>query len=107
MADVARYTLYPATEVDVLAFQERSTLCAIVAPEPDAVSDVLVELLAMKEMFAETAPAAGGEKVTVKGTLWPAARGTGNVSPPMVKAELLEPTDERVKPAPLAVTLPL
>lgn len=106
-ADVARYTLYPEMEVEVLAFQDRATLCAIVAPEPEAASDVLAELLAMKEMFAETAPAAVGEKVTVKGTLWPAARVTGNASPPIVKAELLEPTDERVKPAPLAVMLPL
>lgn len=107
MAEVDRYTLYPATDVDVLAFHDRSTLCWIDAPEPVAVSDTEAELLAMKEMFAEAAPAAVGAKVTVKGTLWPAARVTGNVSPATVKAELLEPTDDSVKPPPLAVTLPL
>lgn len=107
MADVDRYTLYPATEADVLAFHDRSTLCWIVAPEPVAVSDAEVELLAIKEMFAEAAPAAVGENVTVNGTLWPAASVTGNVSPDTAKAALLEPTDDSVKPAPLAVTLPL
>ena len=107
VADVARYTLYPETEVDVLAFQDRSTLCWMVAPEPVAVSDAEVELLAMKEMLAEAAPAAVGVNVTVKGALWPVARVIGNVSPLMVNAELLEPTDDKVKPAPLAVTLPL
>lgn len=105
--DVARYTLYPATEGDVLAFHDRSTLCAIVAPEPVAVSDAEVELLAMKEMFAEADPAAVGANVTVKRTLWPAASVTGNVSPATVKAELLEPTEDRVKPPPVAVTVPL
>ena len=78
----------------------------MVAPEPVAVSDAEVELLAMKEMFDEAAPAAVGVNVTVKGTLWPAASVTGNVSPLMVNAELLEPTDDKVTPAPLAVTLP-
>ena len=107
VAEVARYTLYPVTEVDVLAFHDRSTLCWIVAPEPVAVSDAEVELLAMKEMFVEAVPAAVGANVTVKGTLWPAARVTGNVSPPTVKAELLEPNDDSVNPAPLAVRLPL
>ena len=107
VADVARYTLYPATEFEVLAFHDRSTLCTIVAPEPVADSDAEVELLAMKEMLAEDAPAAVGANVTVKGTLWPAARVTGKVSPATVKAELLEPTEDRVKPPPVAVTLPL
>jgi hypothetical protein len=107
VADVDRYTLYPAIELDVLAFQDSSTLCWIVTPEPVAVSDAVLELLAMKERFAEAAPAAVGANVTEKGTLWPAARVTGNVSPATLKAELLEPTEDRVKPPPVAVTLPL
>jgi hypothetical protein len=61
----------------------------------------------VKEMFAEAVPAAVGANVTVKGTLWPAARVTGKASPLTVKAELLELTDESVMPAPLAVTFPL
>lgn len=69
MADVARYTLYPATEVDVLALHDSSTLCWTVAPEPVAVSDADVALLAKKEIFAEAAPDAVGANVTVKGTL--------------------------------------
>jgi len=72
-----------------------------------AASDADVELLAMKERFAEAVPVAVGANVTAKDTLWPAARVTGNVSPPIVNAELLEPTDDKVKPAPLAVTLPV
>jgi hypothetical protein len=61
----------------------------------------------MKEMFAEAEPTAVGANVTEKGTLCPAARVTGNVSPPTVKAELLEPTEDSVKPPPLALMLPL
>ena len=72
VADVARYTLYHATEGEVLASHDRSTLCAIVEPEPVAASDVEVELIAMNEMFAETEPAAVGANVTLKGTHWPA-----------------------------------
>ena len=90
----------------MLAFHDRSTRCGIVAPEPVAASDAEVELLAMKEMFAEAVPAAVGANVTVKGTLWPAARVTGKVSPATAKAELLELTEESVMPPPLAVTLP-
>ena len=60
--------MYPATDGDVLAFHERSTLWAIVAPEPVADSDA-VELPAMKEMFAEAVPGAVGANVTVKGAL--------------------------------------
>lgn len=67
--DVARYTLYPAIEVDVLAFQDRSTTCWMDAPEPLAVSEAEVELPAKNERLAEAVPAALGANVTVKGKL--------------------------------------
>lgn len=64
---MARYTLYPAIELEVLAFQDRSMMCWTVAPEPLAVSVAEVELLAKNEMFAEAVPEAVGANVTVKG----------------------------------------
>jgi len=68
-AEPPRYTLYPAIELDVLAFQDSWTVCWIVVPEPLAVSDADVELLVKKEMFAEAEPEAVGAKVNVKGAL--------------------------------------
>jgi hypothetical protein len=103
---VARYTLYPVIEVDVLAFQDKSTVCGIVAPVPLAVSEAEVEVLVKKEMLAEALPVAVGAKVTVKGILCPAEMVTGKVSPPSVNWELLELADDRVILPPLAVTLP-
>jgi hypothetical protein len=94
-------------EVDVLAFHDRFTVCCMVAPEPLAVSDAELELLVKNEMFADAVPAAVGPKVTVKGTLCPAASVTGRVSPERLKAELLELVEDRVTLPPLAVTLPL
>ena len=67
MADVARYTLYPDTEVEVLAFQDRLTECGSVAPVPVAVPDAVVELLVKNERLAEADPAAVGANVTVNG----------------------------------------
>lgn len=107
VADEARYTLYPATEEDVLAFHDRATVCWIVAPEPLAASDAKLELPAEKEMFADAAPAAVGANVRVNGTLWPAAKVTGKVSPLMVNAELFELAEARVMLPPLAVIVPL
>lgn len=69
VGEVARYTLYPATEVEVLAFHDRSTVCWIVTAEPVAVSDAEVELLAKKEILAVAVPAAMGANVNVKGAL--------------------------------------
>lgn len=102
-----RYTLYPATDVDVLPFQDKSTACWMVTPEPLAVSKTDVEVLVKKEMFAETEPATVGVKVALKGRLWPAARVIGKASPPRLKAELVELAEDRVTLPPLAVTLPL
>ena len=64
-----RYTLYPATELDVLAFHDKLTVCCVVAPDPLADSDAEAELLVKKEIFAETAPEAAGVNVRVKGAL--------------------------------------
>ena len=69
VAEVARYTLYPDTAVDVLGFHQRSTSCWTVAPDPVAVSDVVPEFDVKKEMLAEVDPAAVGANVTVKGAL--------------------------------------
>ena len=98
--------MYPAIELDGLAFHDRSTMCWVVAPEPLADSDAEVELLVKNEMFAEAEPAAVGAKVRVKGTLCPATRVIGNVSPPTVNTELLELVDDSVTLPPEAVTLP-
>jgi len=69
VGEVARYTLYPATGVEVLAFHDRSTVCWTVTAEPVAVSDVEVELLAKKEILAMAVPVAVGANVSVKGAL--------------------------------------
>lgn len=61
--------MYPAIDVDVLAFQDRSTVCWIVPPDPVAVSVALVELLVRNAMFADAIPVVLGAKVTVNGTL--------------------------------------
>jgi hypothetical protein len=99
--------LYPATDEDVLAFHDRSTVCWIVAPDPLAASDADAELLAENETFADAEPAAVGANVSVNDALWPAAKVTGNVSPLMANSELLELAEARVRLPPLAVTLPL
>jgi len=105
--DVDRYTLYPVTELDVLAFHDRPTVCWIAAPEPEAVSVVEPALEVKSEMFADAEPATVGVNVTVKGRLWPDARVAGKVRPPTVNAELLELAEDRTTLPPLAVTLPL
>jgi hypothetical protein len=56
-------------EVDVLAFQDNSTVCWMVAPEPLAVSKAEEEVLVKKEILAEAVPLVVGANVTVKGTL--------------------------------------
>jgi len=66
---VPRYTLYPEIAVDVLAFQDKLTVCWTVVPEPLAVSEAEVEMLVKKERFAEAVPLVVGANVTVKGTL--------------------------------------
>ena len=55
--------------MDVLAFQDKSTVCCMLAPEPLAVSNAEVEVLVKNEIFAEAVPLVVGANVTVKGTL--------------------------------------
>src|SRR5437667_3306668 len=78
----------------------------MVAPVPLAVFEIELELLVKKEILAEAVAAAVGAKVTVKGTICPAAIVTGKASPLSVNWELLELADERVTLPPLAVRLP-
>jgi hypothetical protein len=94
-------------DVDVLAFHDKSMLCWMFAPEPLAISDVEVELLVKKAMFAEAVPVAVGAKVTVKGMLWPLAIVAGKVIPPSVNSELFELAEDKLTLPPLAVRLPL
>lgn len=83
-AAAARYTLYPLTEGEVLGAQDRSTMCWMVAPVPLAVSVTDLAPLLKKERFADALPVAFGAKVTVNGTLCPAAIVSGNARPPRV-----------------------
>src|SRR5579871_150722 len=78
----------------------------MVAPVPDAASFVELVLPPKKEIVAEEAPGAAGVKVRLKGTLWPAAIVTGNMSPPNVNCALLEVTEDTVTLPPLALILP-
>jgi hypothetical protein len=94
-------------EPDVLASQDKSTMCWMVVPDPLAVSTAEVELLATNEMVADAVPVVVGANVTVKGALCPAARLRGRERPAIVNAELFELADERVRLPPLAVTVPL
>ena len=93
-------------EPDVLASQDRSTMCWMVVPDPLAVSTTEVELLATNEMVAEAAPVVVGANVTVKGALWPAARFMGKESPAIANTGLFEVAEERVRLPPVAVTVP-
>lgn len=103
---VERYTLYPEMEVDVLAFQDRSTVCWIVAPVPLMLSDARTDPLLRNEILPEAVPETVGLNVTVKGTLCPAAMVMGKVMPFSVKAELLELAEEIATLPPLAMMLP-
>lgn len=99
--------MYPAMEVEVLAFHDKSTVCWMVLPEPLAVSDAELEVLMKNESVAEALPLVLGAKLTVKGITCPAATVTGRVRLPIAKAELLELAEDNVTLAPLAVKLPL
>ena len=79
----------------------------VAAPVPLAVSEIELELLVKKRILAEVVAAAVGAKVTVKGTLCPAAIVTGKASPLTVNWELPELADERVTLPPVAVRLPV
>ena len=55
-------------------------------------------------IVAEAAPLACGANVQVNGALCPAAKVTGNDNPVSVNSGSLEPTEEIVTLAPLAVS---
>lgn len=93
-------------EPDVLASQDKSTMCWIVVPDPLAVSTAELELLATNEMVVDAVPVVVGANVTVKGTLCPAARFRGKESPAIVNTGLFEVAEERVRLPPVAVTVP-
>jgi hypothetical protein len=99
-----RYTLYPTT-VDVLAFQDKATLCAGAAV-PVPVKDSLIgtaEALFAIDKFAFAVPLICGLNVTEKDALLPAARVIGRDRPPTANSALLDMSDEIVTLAPLAV----
>ncbi len=66
--------------MEVLAFQERLTLCWIPVPLRDAAVGEFPALLT-KEMVPDEGPTPGGLKVTVKDTLFPAETVTGKAMP--------------------------
>jgi hypothetical protein len=75
--------LYPATLLDVLAFQVSVTLCcAGVVPVPpnDSATEPFMALL-VKARVAKALPEALGAKVTLKEALWPEAIVSGKEIP--------------------------
>jgi hypothetical protein len=96
--------LYPAT-VEVLAFQERATLCCGAGiPEPftDSTVGALVASLA-KERFVKVAPEACGVNFTVNEAVVPEASVKGKESPLTENSEPVRPPmDDTVTDAMLA-----
>jgi hypothetical protein len=99
--------LYPTT-VDVLGDQDRLTLCWTVEAPVPVTGSATVGLDASLEnaTLAEVVPLDWGEKVTLKGTLWPAEIVKGSFSPLRMNSELFEEPDDMVTLAPLAVSVP-
>src|SRR5580700_3093029 len=93
---------------DVLAFQDRCTVCTGVdIPVPVKVSTVVEDwALLVKVNAAVAAPVVCGVNVTVNAAFWPAGIVIGNDRPPTLNAELLLLTALTVTLAPLAVRLP-
>ena len=88
-------------------FHVRSTVCCVGAvPVPVRLSEGEFEALLVKEPFAEALPAAWGEKVSVNGTLCPAAIVSGKVIPLSENSELLMLTDDMATLAVVAVSMP-
>ena len=93
----------------VLAFHDKSTLCATAAvPVPVRFSVVVVGCaLLVKVSVALAAPVVCGLNVTVNDALCPAGIVTGSDSPLRLNAPLLEPAPVTVTLAPLAVRVPV
>ena len=75
-------------------------------PAADSVTGAFVALPA-NVMVPDAAPLAVGLNVSVKETLWPAARVNGREIPFMPNSGLVVATEETVTPAPLAVRVPV
>lgn len=93
---------------EVLPFQDRFTEC-VDAAVPFPLSACVVAdccALLMKVSVALALPATGGLKVTVNGTLWPAAMVVGSDIPPTLNVVLLELAPVTVTLPPLAVSFP-
>ena len=83
-------------------------MCCTAWPLPLTGSLIVeTEALLPKDKLPDTVPLTSGEKVTVKGTLCPAAIVTGSERPPIVNWELFEDAEDTVTLAPVAVRTPL
>ncbi len=95
----------PASPV-LLSLQVSATLCVVVPPVPDKDEVGLFEALLTKLNVPEAVPESCGAKVRVSGTLCPAARVSGNVTPLSRNSELLTAPEVIVTLAPLALSEP-
>src|SRR5471032_2509336 len=89
---------------EVLAFQERPTLCGATAPTPLVVS-ISGELGALeaKDRVPDIVPLACGVKATLNDELLPAAIVTGKEVPSRTNWELLVAPEEMVTLVPIAL----
>ena len=103
----ARYTLYPTTLLDVLAFQARVTLCCGAGVPVPVKASIVEELEASlaNVMFAEAVLYACGAKVTVNEAVCPAAILSGNATPVIENSELSAPAEETVTAASVALSI--
>src|SRR5579864_5335169 len=98
--------LYPTMLGDVLAVQERTTLCiGVGVPDPLNESAGEFEALLTKLSAPEAVPVACGVNVTVNCALLPAGIVTGKDSPLRVNSELLTLADVTVTLAPVALSV--
>jgi len=98
--------LYPTMLGDVLAVQERTTLCiGVGVPDPLNESAGEFEALLTKESVPEAVPVACGVNVTVNCALLPAGIVTGKDSPLRVNSALLMLADVTVTLAPVALSV--
>lgn len=101
--------MYPEIFDDELAVHDRFTEytgAGVPVPLRASVIVGLCAFVALKVKVALAAPATVGLKVTVKGTLCPAAIVTGTDSPLTVNTELFELAPVTVTFAPVALSVP-
>ena len=88
------------------SFQERSTLCCGGAvPVPVKFSDTAFDALLVNELVAEAFPDICGVKVSVNGTLCPAAIVSGNLIPFIENSMLVRLAEDTATLEPLAVSV--